>query len=78
VFQPFFTTKTDVGTGLGLWITRGIIEKHRGTIRMKSRTGQNDHGTAFSIFLPAEYAADSPESHSMAAEPTTISTGSVI
>ena len=38
IFQPFFTTKSDVGTGLGLWITRGIIEKHRGAIRMKSRT----------------------------------------
>jgi PAS domain S-box-containing protein len=78
VFQPFFTTKTDVGTGLGLWITRGIIEKHRGTIRMKSRTGQNGHGTAFSIFLPAEYAADSPKSISLAAGPSSISTGSVI
>ena len=31
IFQPFFTTKTDVGTGLGLWITRGIFEKHRGS-----------------------------------------------
>ncbi len=78
VFHPFFTTKIDVGTGLGLWITRGIIEKHRGTIRMKSRTGQNGHGTAFSIFLPTEFAAGSPESHSMAAEPTSISTGGVI
>jgi len=57
VFQPFFTTKRDVGTGLGLWITRGIVEKHRGSIRMKSRTGQNGHGTAFSIFLPAQYTA---------------------
>jgi PAS domain S-box-containing protein len=54
IFQPFFTTKTDVGTGLGLWITRGIVEKHRGSIRMKSRTGHG-HGTAFSIFLPTEY-----------------------
>jgi PAS domain S-box-containing protein len=61
VFQPFFTTKSDVGTGLGLWITRGIVEKHRGSIRMKSRTGQKGHGTAFSIFLPTEYAANSPD-----------------
>ena len=57
IFQPFFTTKIDVGTGLGLWITRGILEKHRGSIRMKSITGQNGHGTAFSIFLPTEYEA---------------------
>jgi PAS domain S-box-containing protein len=57
IFQPFFTTKADVGTGLGLWITRGILEKHRGDIRMKSRTGQSLHGTAFSIFLPTEYEA---------------------
>jgi hypothetical protein len=40
-----------------LWITCGILEKHRGSIRMKSRTGQSGHGTAFSIFLPTEYAA---------------------
>ena len=68
IFQPFFTTKSDVGTGLGLWITRGILEKHHGSIRMKSRTGQTGHGTAFSIFLPTEYAAGvpnalSPEGH---------------
>jgi PAS domain S-box-containing protein len=61
IFQPFFTTKTDVGTGLGLWITRGILEKHRGSIRMKSRTGQSGHGTALSIFLPTEYAAGAPD-----------------
>lgn len=62
VFQPFFTTKADVGTGLGLWITRGIIEKHRGAIRMKSRTRPDSHGTAFSIFLPAEHASNGPDS----------------
>lgn len=54
LFQPFFTTKEDVGTGLGLWITRNIIEKHGGDIRMKSRTGLADHGTVCSIFLPAQ------------------------
>jgi PAS domain S-box-containing protein len=49
LFEPFYTTKADVGTGLGLWITRNIIEKHGGTIRFKSKTGR---GTVFSIFLP--------------------------
>ncbi|HEY2113659.1 MAG TPA: PAS domain S-box protein [Candidatus Angelobacter sp.] len=58
LFQPFFTTKEDVGTGLGLWITRSIIEKHGGTIRVKSRNGAQDHGTAFSIFLPLDGKPD--------------------
>ena len=78
IFQPFFTTKADVGTGLGLWITRGIVEKHRGTIRMKSRTGQNGHGTAFSIFLPAEFAGGGPQLRSVANEPSTVSTRGAI
>jgi PAS domain S-box-containing protein len=54
LFQPFFTTKQDVGTGLGLWITRNIVDKHQGLIQVKSRTGAGSHGTAFSIFLPRE------------------------
>ncbi|MGZ4831026.1 MAG: PAS domain-containing sensor histidine kinase, partial [Candidatus Angelobacter sp.] len=52
LFQPFFTTKEDVGTGLGLWITRNIIEKHGGAIHVRSRTGPEEHGTVFSMFLP--------------------------
>jgi signal transduction histidine kinase len=54
LFEPFFTTKEDVGTGLGLWITRNLVEKHHGMIHVKSRTGEDRHGTAFSIFLPQE------------------------
>ena len=54
LFQPFFTTKEDVGTGLGLWITRSIVEKHGGLIRVKSTTTPDAHGTAFSIFLPLD------------------------
>jgi PAS domain S-box-containing protein len=53
VFEPFFTTKEAVGTGLGLWITKEIIDKHHGHIRMRSRIGR---GTVFCIFLPAERA----------------------
>jgi len=49
LFEPFFTTKAS-GTGLGLPITRRIIEEHRGTITVQS---QPDHGTAFQILLPA-------------------------
>jgi PAS domain S-box-containing protein len=54
LFQPFFTTKSDVGTGLGLWITRGIVEKHRGIIQVKTKATEHEHGTVFSIFLPVE------------------------
>ena len=54
LFQPFFTTKEDVGTGLGLWITRSIVEKHGGRIRVKSKATPETHGTAFSIFLPLD------------------------
>ncbi len=53
IFQPFFSTKADVGTGLGLWITRGIVGKHAGGMQIKSRTGSERHGTAVSVFLPS-------------------------
>lgn len=66
LFQPFFTTKEDVGTGLGLWITRSIVEKHGGTIRLKSRTGPDSHGTAFSIFLPVDGKASNAKPTSLA------------
>jgi signal transduction histidine kinase len=49
LFEAFFTTKADVGTGLGLWVTKNIVEKHGGTIRFKSKVGR---GTVFSIVLP--------------------------
>jgi signal transduction histidine kinase len=52
IFQPFFTTKKDIGTGLGLWVTKEIIQKHGGVIRVKSSTNPKRHGTAFSIWLP--------------------------
>ncbi len=52
LFEPFFTTKGDTGTGLGLWVSKGIVEKHKGSIRIRSLPGK---GTAVSVYLPFEY-----------------------
>jgi PAS domain S-box-containing protein len=54
LFAPFYTTKGESGTGLGLWVTRGIIEKHEGTIHFMSTVRPGRSGTAFSVFLPFE------------------------
>lgn len=54
IFEPFYTTKRETGTGLGLWVSRGIVEKHGGSIRVRSRTDGEATGTVFSIFLPQQ------------------------
>ena len=51
IFQPFFTTKGEKGTGVGLWVSEGILHKQGGSIRLKSSTG-SDHGTTFAVFVP--------------------------
>lgn len=52
LFQPFFSTKKEEGTGLGLWVTYGIVAQHGGAIRVRSRTDGPVRGTMFSVFLP--------------------------
>jgi signal transduction histidine kinase len=52
IFEPFFSTKDDTGTGLGLWVTETILQKHLGRIAVRSRTGSADCGTVFSLFFP--------------------------
>ena len=52
LFEPFISTKGDTGTGLGLWVSHGIVQKHGGTIRVKSNAVSPATGTVFSIFLP--------------------------
>ena len=58
LFEPFFSTKADLGTGLGLWISKGIVEKHGGSLRYRSSTKRERHGTVFTIFLPSDRSAD--------------------
>jgi PAS domain S-box-containing protein len=52
LFEPFYTTKKDSGTGLGLWLSEGIVRKHHGRIQVRSSTGPGPSGTIFSLFLP--------------------------
>jgi signal transduction histidine kinase len=52
IFEPFVTTKTGKGTGLGLTISKAIVEKHQGKIRVRSSTRPGRSGTAFRISLP--------------------------
>jgi len=50
IFEPFVTTKGEKGTGLGLWIVKGIIQNHAGRLSVRSKLGA---GTVFKIDLPA-------------------------
>ncbi len=55
IFEPFFSTKGDTGTGLGLWVSREILAKHLGKVQVRSRKRKEagDRGwTVFRIFLP--------------------------
>jgi len=52
LFSPFVSTKEHNGTGLGLWVSRSIMEKHGGSIRLSSNGEPDTRGTTVSIFVP--------------------------
>lgn len=52
IFEPFYSTKKETGTGLGLWVSQQIVNKHGGLLRMKSCTKKSHSGTVFTIYLP--------------------------
>ena len=74
IFEPFFTTKEVTGTGLGLWVSSEIVAKHKGTIRVRSRSespsGQT--GTIFELFFPDELEFDSAAEVATSAEPAAV------
>jgi signal transduction histidine kinase len=52
IFDPFFSTKGVGGTGLGLWVSREIVERHQGSLRVRSSQREGRSGTIFTFFLP--------------------------
>ena len=52
IFDAFFTTKGIGGTGLGLWVSQGIVARHKGTLRVRSKQGPGPSGSVFRFFLP--------------------------
>jgi signal transduction histidine kinase len=59
IFEPFFTTKKDTGTGLGLWVSRELIEKHGGCLNVRSSVTGRRSGTIFTLFLPGAATSES-------------------
>jgi PAS domain S-box-containing protein len=66
VFEPFFSTKGETGTGLGLWVSREIVTKHNGSIRVRSRLADDagkGGGTVFRLYLPSSSVASTSINH---------------
>ncbi len=60
IFVPFFTTKAEIGTGIGLWASKTLIEQQGGSLRFRSRQGARS-GTVMSIFLPNAHSHEAPK-----------------
>ncbi|HEY2861505.1 MAG TPA: ATP-binding protein [Terracidiphilus sp.] len=69
LFQPFFSTKSTKGTGLGLWISKGIIQKYDGTLTCRSYRGNSGNVTCFRVFLPVTGGLNLPAVSPVTSEP---------
>ncbi|HTB98736.1 MAG TPA: PAS domain S-box protein [Terracidiphilus sp.] len=58
VFEAFFTTRSTVGTGIGLFVAKQFIEGHGGQIEIQSSQSAEDHGTTVRVFLPGSTTYD--------------------
>jgi len=87
LFEPFFSTKADKGTGLGLWISKGIVQKYGGSISFRCYTGGGGPMTCFRAFFPSNFFLNrharennkserEPGNERVAAEPMMASPGS--
>jgi PAS domain S-box-containing protein len=56
LFEPFFTTSSTKGTGLGLWISKGIVQKYNGRISYRSYRHSKGCATCFRVFIPVSGA----------------------
>jgi PAS domain S-box-containing protein len=52
IFDAFYTTRSTIGTGIGLFVSKQFIESHGGSIDVQSQTALPSRGTRFTIFLP--------------------------
>jgi len=57
IFQAFYTTKGEGGTGLGLWVSKEIVDRHQGILRVRSSQRPSHSGTVFTLFLPFQPAS---------------------
>jgi PAS domain S-box-containing protein len=58
LFEPFFSTKSAKGTGLGLWISKGIVQKYEGNIHFRSVRTSRASGTCFRVFFPGQVSVN--------------------
>ncbi len=62
VFDAFFTTRSTVGTGIGLFVTKQFVEGHGGQLSITSKKDATNHGTTIRIFLPLHTLYDVSQS----------------